>query len=174
MRVLALDISKACTGWAVDSDGGPPRTGTWKGGSQATPGRAGALYSEWLCGMIALNKPEMIAYEAPMMKPVPGKIFMNVDTSFVLIGLAFLTETIAASYRLQSKRGNVATVRKHFVGHGYPDNPKAAVMERCRILGWEVENHDAADAAAVWNWAKCTFDRSYRIEAGTPLFARSA
>ena len=121
--------------------------------------------------MIDMHGPDMIAFEAPMMG---GKgITMTDDVAYVLIGLAYLTDTIAASYRLRSEKKHVATIRKHFIGQGRAQNPKAAVMERCRILGWEVENHDAADAAAVWAWAKATFDKSFRYETATPMFARA-
>lgn len=170
MRVLALDISKSCTGWAIDETAGRPRAGSWRGSNEALPGRAGALFSEWLCAMIDLHKPDLIAVEAAAQGGRNKDFVMSVETSKMLIGLAFLSETIAASYRLQYREYSVQTVRKTFVGHGRPSNGKKAVQDHCRTLGWSTENTDESDACAVWYHAKSVNDKSFRPETGTALF----
>lgn len=173
-KVLALDISKNRTGWAVDETPGRPVCGSWSGAKDMTPGRAGSLYAEWLVKMIKKHEPDVVALEAPLMGSRNRAVKHNFDTSYILVGLAFMSEAVAASFRLVPKKAHVATVRKNFLGHGYPPDPKEAVMARCRLLGWDVPNHDAADAAAVWAWAKATHDKSFRYETATPLFAKGA
>lgn len=65
---------------------------------------------------------------------------------------------------------NIASIRRHFVGGhvtsaAYGHLPvaarkaaarkagKAAVMNRCRALGWAVRNDNEADACALWDYA---------------------
>ena len=98
---------------------------------------------------------------------------MKAETAELLIGQASMAAVVAASYGLRPVRVASSTARHHFVGHGRPKNPKRAVLERCRVLGWDVPGHDAADACAVWAWAKATHDRSFRLEAATPLFGKA-
>src|SRR5690606_34904388 len=102
--------------------------------------------------------------------PVLGNSGGKVFTSELLIGLAFMAGVVAASRRVRFERGHVQQVRRHFLGQGRPSNPKRAVMDRCRLLGWPVADHNCADAAALWCWAKSTYDKSFRVETGTPLF----
>lgn len=170
LSVLAVDASKRRTGIYGDRRDGERYALSWTGASEALPGRAGALYSEFLCNVIRTHEPQLIAYEAPVMGNRGGGMTMNMEVAFVLIGLAFLTETIAASYKIRCVRAHVATVRKHLLGTGRPDNPKQAVMERCKLLGLDVANHDIADAAATWAWAKAKHDPTFRYETTTPLF----
>lgn len=174
IRTLALDQSKSRTGWRVDTLDGKTHGGGWTGTSAHLPGTAGARYSEWLCQIISTYKPELIAYEAPVMGGSGRGVTMSMEVSFVLIGLAFLTETIAASYKVRCVRAHVATVRKHLLGSGRPTNPKEAVMARCKLLGFDIANHDEADATALYLWAKATYDKDFRYEKATPLFAKGA
>jgi hypothetical protein len=173
LPTLALDTSKRRTGYFADLSDGRRVSGSYTGASEALPGRAGALYSQWLCQIISTYKPALIAYEAPVIGNRGGGMTMNMEVAFVLIGLAFLTETIAASYKIRCVRAHAMTVRKHFLGTGRPENPKRAVMERCKLLGFDVANHDVADAAALWAWAKATHDKEFRYETTTPLFGKA-
>jgi hypothetical protein len=181
MIVLGLDLSKSRTGFALDGREGacPPRAGSRRT-SGVTLGRLGFEYQEWLYEFAKTNRVELIAYEAPAIGSRGGKkdgersFVMDEETSIALIGMAFATETIAHALGVRCERAHVQTVRKFLVGHGRPPNPKRAVMERCRLLGWPAPNTDATDALAVWAWAKAGFDRSFRLEATTPLFSRAA
>lgn len=172
MRVLALDIATT-TGFAVDGDGAAPRTGTFRvrGGGNAL-GPAGFSFGQWLHNSIQAFEVEAVAFEAPLMG---GKgVVMNANTSRLLIGLAFMVETVAHGSRMQCFEATVQQVRKHFLGHGRPSNPKQATIVRCRQFGWQVRDHNAADAAALWAYAKATLDPSFRLESTTPLFGRAA
>jgi Holliday junction resolvasome RuvABC endonuclease subunit len=168
---LALDISPKCVGWAFDGDGGQPRSGIWKGASSFTPGRAGALFSEWLSNMIRTYKPDIIAAEAAAIGSSSDGFYMNRETAKTLIGMAFLAETIAAAYRLQYREAAVNSCRKTFCGSGWAT--KEDVRERCRLLGWHVESLDESDAICVWYHVKSKHTKGFQPAVGTPLFSKA-
>lgn len=176
MIILALDLSFSRTGYAVDGfeSACPPRTGFWSppGGGYIV-GKAGHAYQSWLYRAIGDWNVERVVYEAPAAGNTGGGIIMKADLLEMLFGLAFSTQVIAWTREIPVGKAHVQTVRKHFLGHGRPKNPKKHVMERCKTLGWPVPNHDAADAAALWCWAKATFDKSFRVETASPLFGNA-
>lgn len=174
MKALALDISKTRTGYAVDDTDGRPRAGSFDAAKGLPNGKAGAAYSRFLCRLIERERPDLIAYETPILPVRDPKTPITMKTVGPLVGLVFLTETIAASYRIDVTDKGASSVRKYFLGEGRPKNRKDAVQERCRILGWAFRNHDEADAMAIWAWAKAARDRKWRLETGTPLFAERA
>jgi hypothetical protein len=171
MRVLALDLATR-SGFAVDGPNTcPPIAGTY---TLASKGSARGLsflrFSEWLYEMIGAHDVGLVAYEAPIFGNVP----MNKNTGTLLIGLGAMCEMMATSRNVAYFSAHIQTVRAHFVGAGRPAKPKEAVMGRCRMLGWDVPDHNAADAAAVWAYTKARFDKGFRLEAATPLFAKGA
>jgi hypothetical protein len=172
LRVLALDISSTRTGWCVDrAEGGPPRTGSWspRASGAARMGAIGREFEDWLFDFVGLCSAELIAYEAPAVGG--GDIIRTVDESLMLIGLAFCVEIVADDLGMRRPvRAAVSTIRKHFVQNGHAK--KRDVVKRCELLRWDVRNHDAADAAALWHWAKSKNDKTFN-GVGTPLFARN-
>ena len=129
-------------------------------------GRAGLAFSEWLYDLASLEKPGLIAIEAPVLGKSGGKVF----TSELLVGLAFTADLIAASLNIRAVRAHVQSVRRHLLGNGRPENPKRAVMERCRLLGWSPRDNNEADAMALWLHTKSVHDRTYQPATGSPLF----
>lgn len=173
MILLALDVAKNRTGWAVDqAGGGAPLTGSWSPPTAGMPiGYAGLAFQKWLHRFVCERHVEQLVYEAPHVGGGKG-IVMDENTTLVLIGLAFSVEVIGASLRAPVFRGHVGTWRKHFLGTGRPENPKQAALDRCKLLGWNVEGHDAAEAAGLWAWAKAS-DPTFRLDT-TPLLGRPA
>ena len=168
LNVLALDISKRATGWTGQKSDGTPIFGTLRDVAiQSDLGRAGMVFSDWLCDMIDVHKPDLIGIEAPAI--AGSGIVLSLDEAMLLIGLAFLANVIAAMNGCRFQRVAVQTVRKHFVGHGRPANPKAAVMARCKQLGWKCANTDESDSAALWFYLKATNDPGFRLVAEAPL-----
>ena len=169
MRVLGVDLATN-TGHAFDGESVcPPITGTYRlvsGGENR--GLSLHEYSKWLWHLVGTAKIEFIAFEAPIFGGAPS----HAEKLMLLIGLAAVTEMVAASRGIRSKAANMQTVRKHFVGTGRPQNPKKVVAERCRLLGWVCADDNQSDACAVWAWAKANYDPSFRLEQAKPLFGR--
>lgn len=170
-RVLALDLSSH-TGWAIDrpTGGEKPLSGVVDlplDGDEY--GRAFVAFEQFLCDAIAAHAPDAVAFEAPLMHR--GSNFITTEqTVRLLFGLAAITELVAHRSGLMAYEVNVATVKRHFAGNGRAT--KADMMARCRQLGWEVKDHNAADACAVWDFVRHKLRASHLV-AG-PLMARSA
>ena len=153
MRILALDISKTGTGVAIGEATEPPRSfvASFTG---ATRGHVGANYAKWLRDLLRVEKPAMVVFEAPLMRAAAKG---SAESMRLLIGLAFQTEVMCAIRGIAAHECHVASWRKHFLGHGYPHDPKQAALNMCGLLGWDTGgSHDRAEACGVWTWAHFT------------------
>lgn len=188
MKVLALDVATN-TGVAVGESGGTPKA--WsvslnEGLPLKLPGESpqerkyrleNGRFSNVLRlthGLIATHKPDFIAIEAAV---------GGAKASFYLVMLVGNVRGCAANHGVNSQTFNIGSVRKHFLGKAYTtrDFPelkpakakqriKGLVMDRCRILGWEVEDDDSADACATWDYACATKVPSYQAPPKGGLF----
>ncbi len=172
MRVLGLDIA-TCSGFAVDPpDGGDkPLTGTFRAehfGDEL--GRAFVAFEEWLEGMLRLHRPDCLAFEAPLVIGGTGGSTRQTTHQTVrkLFGLATIAELVGTRGRIAVFECHIQSVRKHFVGSGRAD--KREILHRCRVLGWQVKDDNAADAAAIWDYARSILNAAERRQAA----ARSA
>jgi len=166
--IVALDIATV-TGVAVGSPGRPPKA--WsvdlgKGRSED------ARFSQVLVlthGLIERHRPSLIAIEAAVGGP---------KASAYLIGLVACVRGCAANRGVPVQTFPINSIRKHFTGRALAlrDFPhlkplaakraiKQVVMDRCRMLGWDVPDADAADAAALWDFA-CATQGAQSIPAG--------
>lgn len=168
MKILAMDVATNL-GLAVGVSGSQPKA--WS----VSLGKAGedARFSKILAVTAALlseHQPDLVAIEAP----IGGK-----TKSDYLIGLAACARGVCFNRSVRVEVCNIATVRKHFLGkhftakHFPGKTPAAAkqaikvqVIARCGLLGWHVEDHDAADAAAIWDYATATWARSQAAPLG--------
>lgn len=148
-KFLALDLATR-TGWALRS----ARTGEVQFGFEQLPpaggedyGRLFNSYRGWLRGMIAVDRPEWIYFERAMTNEHEGQ-----SAAMILIGLAAMTLEIAYERKIPWKHIPASTVRKHFCGSGKAKKPD--VGYRCRQLGHEVSDHNAADAIALLDYAE--------------------
>jgi len=148
----------------------PPLTGVYElNGSGSRRGLGLLRFCNWLLNKADEHGAEMIFYEAPIYAGMPG----TGNVKFLLIGLAAMTEMIAASIPIRCENQTVQTIRKNFISNGHGN--KAMVMARCDQLRWEYGGDDnRADAAAAWFSAKLDFDRAFRFETVTPLFSNAA
>lgn len=176
--IIALDLSRQCTGIAHDGpDPTRPLMSSYRApaplglgeGDGIDYGRTYAGFRGRLVALIGVVKPSCVAFEAPM-HVVGGHGSSrptNQATVRVLFGLAAITEEACGSLGVLCFEVNIATIKKHFAGHGRAE--KNAMMARCRQLGWAVENDNEADAAALWCYAKSIRDPKWSPN-GTPLF----
>ena len=156
MRIIALDIATS-TGVAIGNSGDAPvcrSEDLGKGQSEDVRlSRALALTDQ----LVRLYEPDLIAVEAA----IGGR-----EASQYLVGLVACVRACATNRGVPVETYHLASIRKHFLGKalGVRDFPgmskakakmaiKQKVMDRCRLLGWEVPDHDAADAAALWDYA---------------------
>jgi len=153
--ILAMDIATV-TGWAYGRVGERPRSGAVRFGSGAQSyGKRMAMGMNWLHDFLTVNEVKYFVYEAPLATSlVSGKT--NASTTMILFGLVGVVEAVANSHKIYSvKSAHLSTVRKHFIGTGNLPGAlaKMKVRARCRTLGWEFDDHNAADALAVWDYA---------------------
>lgn len=152
-RVLALDLATT-TGWAVDPPGPARRDAKPINGALVLSwddndfGPGYERFACWLEDAITVHAPDVLAFEAP----VPRGDKRGFNAGRILLGLAAITELVATRMHVMPYEAHIQTVRKHFVGNGGAD--KADVGFRCRALGWDVRTNDAADACAVWDFAR--------------------
>lgn len=163
-KVLALDLA-TCTGWAIDGPGRNARGDVvpLHGSRRAGPAiigetEYGATYvdfRDWLVDLVSVHKPKYFVYEAPLRFAGGGNTKRgqaSPATVRKLLGLCAIAEETAERLSLIHLESDVQTVRKHFCGHGFAK--KAAVIATCRMLGWHPEDDNAADALALWDFAR--------------------
>lgn len=149
-NVVALDISKAACGVAMGSGATAPRTVLHKTGGQ-TLGATGAAFGDWLRDLFLMEKPHIVAIEAPLVMSGPQASAAGVK---LLMGLVTVAHVAAHRAGARVVEANVQSWRKAILGHGRPRDPKAAALGFCSSVGWEAGgSHDRAEAACVWAWA---------------------
>lgn len=170
-KIIALDIATT-VGFAID---GPeewkPLTGTVRFAADGDDfGRAYVGFEKWLTDLIGVQKPDIMAFEAPLIVGGPRGTTRptNANTVRLLFGLAAVAEMVGSRAGLRVFECHIQTVRRHFVGNGRCQKPE--VRARCKLLGWDVQSNDAADAAAIWDFARSQF-RPSAAHRTTPLFA---
>lgn len=177
MRLLAFDIATK-TGCAFGIAGGAPKAWTVDLAKGGADHMRLARAIEMTAACVDRFRPDVVAVEAP----VGGR-----DANALLIGLAACVKGEAARRGCKVVEYFPSTVRRHFVGKAktskdFPGKTKAAaktaikaeVLQRCRILGWDVEGLDAADACALWDFSCAMESRAHQVTSLGGLFARQA
>jgi hypothetical protein len=151
--ILALDLA-TMTGFAVGRVGEKPRFGTWRlKTSEDEHDRATRNLGCQLRDVFSFQLPDKLVYEAPMASSVMARMGnSNNAAGDLLLMLAGAVGGVCGPYGVRMGKGNVQTVRKFFLGKARPENPKRAVIVRCRELGFNVTDDNAADALALWHW----------------------
>ena len=172
MKLLALDVATQC-GIAFGSTGGNPTL--WSvdlGKGQSEDVR----FSQVLILMHRLleeYKPDLVAIEAP----IGGKY-----KSDYLIGLVACIRGVVCNRKIPVQKYDIKSIRSSFCGRvllkkdfpGVNDNQrgkalKAEVVRHAVMRGWDVPDHDAADAGALFEYAMAK--AGYQIKLGEGLFA---
>lgn len=147
-RILALDLSKRSTGWAIGYGNGFPLARS----VSFTPSNRGGVFAQymaWLRDRLLTNDPDLVVYEAPIMS---ARAKGSTDTLMILMGMAAITEAVCSMKAVTVVSVAVPTWRKAFLGHGFPYDPKAEAKQMCGLLRWEISNTDESDACGVWAW----------------------
>lgn len=161
MLVTTFDVATQ-VGAAHGSVGDPkPRLWTWcliDGGAERHQRLAyfdrylQAYFAEYHPDVVAFEKPLGIAAIAAMMNK--GKFLTSEDTLALLRGALGILEARASAAGVPQIIGiDIKSARGHLVGQRtFPkgQDAKAATMRAAMALGWEPENNDEADAAAIW------------------------
>lgn len=174
MRVLALDTATS-TGVAIGGAGWdkPKAWSVDLGKKQPWP----LIFSRMLRLVeryVDEFKPNVVAVEAP----ASGQ---HGNPNLIMLAGCALGQAAKMGVRPEVYYPN--SVRKHFLGRSYVakdfpglSRPKAKlaiknlVIARCRLLGWTVENDDAADAAALLDFALA--NERVQVSPAGDLFAR--
>jgi hypothetical protein len=167
--ILALDIATAL-GFARGSLGGVPTCSTIKfnGPDGASDAAVFANCLRWLSDFLApMPRPDILVLEAMLpIEAMQGET--NRATRDRLAGLHGVIKGVAHCRGVYDIRlVNVQQVRKHFCGDRFAK--KDQVRERCRELGWPTTDHNAADAAACWDYVCSLLDPRIGIMR-SPLF----
>lgn len=163
--IFALDLGQR-SGFAVGSPGDRPRSGAvmLKQKSQARRVACGNLIiflqQQWSTVM-----PSLMVTVSPMTLGAFFDMHSSESNVRMQYGLQAIVEAMCDRYGLPLEEISESTVRKHFIGKartGDRDTTKAAVVERCIVLGLlplGSTDNDRADALALHDWACATFGR---------------
>lgn len=118
--------------------------------------------------------PDLVVVEGPA-----AGGFQNLD----LIGLTVCIRAQAAKMGVRTAVYYPNSVRKHFVGKAlsardFPGKSHSArkgaikgqIIARCQLLGWNIQEPDAADAAALWDYACSLESRAHQVTTVGGLF----
>ena len=168
MIIAALDLATK-TGVAVGPLGGSPALWTLdlKSKSEAKfhasrlmqiQGLAHRLIAEHGVRFIAIEKPFVATHN-------------NWETTLLTIGLTANVLSWAERKGIPVDIFPSQTVAKHFTGSGKMkrDEKKAAILAECRARGWDPNDDNQADAAALWDLACCRISHTQAAATG-PIF----
>jgi Holliday junction resolvasome RuvABC endonuclease subunit len=178
---LALDIATR-TGWCHDgaSPDAPPVSGIFQMASVQKAEGGGTDYGRTFAGFavklrekLAEIRPAVLAAEAPLHMIGQGskaeKFMTNQSTVRILYGFAAIAEAEAFLHGAEFFEAQARMIKHYFVGSAKAS--KDDMIRRCRLLGWPVEDHNQADAIALWAMTKSVLDPSFAPRA-TSLFGR--
>lgn len=153
MKVLAFDTATK-TGVAFGEAGQKPVSFSINLGSVDWPLRFARLLKA-TNALIAKYEPDLVTVEAFVGGP---KANSN------LVGLVACVQGEAARVGVNVASYYPASIRKHFLGGIRSKAPiKSQVFARCRMLGWNVQDTDAADALALWDYTCAQHSRAHQM-----------
>lgn len=177
--ILALDLATR-TGWARGRVNELPWSGSVgfgidANGEKRTDAAVFGAAVDWIMAQFEQGEPlpDLLIIE-DMLSPLAMKNATSRAVRDRLAGLHGIMKGMASRYGVgEIAIASVGDVRAHFIGDRslQRDAAKRAVMERCKMLGWECKDDNAADALAVWSFACATIDPAWGLQV-SPLFNR--
>lgn len=166
---LALDLATV-TGFALGD-----LAGIKVSGSRRMPktgddlGYFAHAYRTWLTTGLQRHKPARVVFEQPIMRGEGSSLV----TLRKLYGLAWQTELTCRDLKIPCQEVNMSDWRVHFLGKGNVPRKreavKAAVMQMCRVRGFEFDDDNEAEAIAILDYALACATPAFAINA-SPLF----
>jgi hypothetical protein len=149
--ILALDIATRM-GFAFGEPGTTPESGSILFGSEGASDAA--RYHHAFCWAIDLFKTRNLPITTMTIEDqLDPQAFSNKHAAHMLYGLPAPIMAVAYECGVYDiVRRPVSDVRGLFINacRLKSDVAKARVMRRCKQLGWDVADHNAADACALW------------------------
>ena len=150
MRLLALDLSTH-VGWAFFAHRkAKPLLDTWHAPERHRTtrddfGPMALAFELWLIKMLALHRPDVVAFEAPILPR--NKTFEKQRAIRMSYGFAFVTEKVCFGYGKRCVECHPSTVKVALAGSGKAKKPAmiAAAVRRDFIVATDHE----ADACGV-------------------------
>lgn len=157
--IIALDLSKRSTGWAIWQDGwDAPRYGSVQLGSEfTTDGQTYVKLHQVLSDLrMAVSKFETLYFEDPINPTALGG-HTNIDTLRVLSGLAAHALSYGHAMSIRAQSVNITSWRRFFIGK-MPRGTKSKEWkdyadERARQYGWKPRTNDESDALGILDYA---------------------
>lgn len=153
MRIMAYDLART-VGWAFADGRERPEYGTFT--LPRTEGRYGRYlrrFAEIATSQIEALRPDYIIYECPIL---PRKTRIDILRALYCQGPRL--EEIADVRGIEIKEGDLGPIRSHFLGAGNcprgSDDIADAIDFECRRRGWQPQDHNAADALALLDFAR--------------------
>lgn len=151
--ILALDLARNA-GWAYGLAGTERQRarsfGVWDLGSAARGGNGAvfATLADWLGDAFKMYRPSLVIMEAPL--PPGGQTHAN--TARLLLGYCNVVELLCYRWSIPIREQGAATVRKRILGTARVEKPD--IVRWCRAQGYDVADHNAADAIVLWHFAE--------------------
>jgi Holliday junction resolvasome RuvABC endonuclease subunit len=167
--ILALDLA-GIVGWAYGHlRDQAPRFGTWVLPHHGGEGARYAAFENEMAAAMDQLRPSRVMLEAPLsFQALMGvSNFRVMAQQYTLRGIAY-----AEAWRASCPIGEVSAdlVRRELLGRGHfaKDTVKREVLRWCLARGWRVPDHNAGDAAMVWQWLVTQL----RSDGSGPLFVK--
>ena len=161
--VLACDVATT-TGWAYASPDdvqawpivympGLPSPAPITGHFSCASGASGYAYCTFVdpfLDVMGIYRPSHVVVEATIF-PRGQKKFNPLTNTKLGVLVAFV-KYICHRRNASFSKASVLAVRKHFLGHASPEDPKETVMIECRRRGWKPRSLDESDACAILDY----------------------
>jgi hypothetical protein len=147
--ILALDLAST-TGWAYGTQAcAAPEVGTWRLGKGSEVARMGAFGSE-LSDFVRAHRPSVILLEAP----ISFRVMRRFADAAQQLGLRAVAMAIAWQNETPCHEIECLRVRAEMLGsRNFPRGEvKGVVMAYWQRRGVPMPDHNAADAALMWEW----------------------
>ncbi len=166
MILLGLDLATK-VGYAIgDIMVGPTWGHTKLPTTGADVGKFLHHYRAWLMGLISVERPDWVAFEAPVL---PDKT--SLMTVRKLQGLCSITELACRDVGIDCSEANNQKVKVFMTGSGGKKGDK--MIRACHARNWRTDDDDEADACGVWLYTLAELDKIHgtrHANAFEPLF----